>query len=374
LPDFFTTAGSGALTGTDAELDTLSDTASGSGDVEDFETARGKRGDSAGLSLDFSGTLARLSRQRRRGLLQPLGRDGFRDALTELAETFDDATLWRVFGEGKALISGAAPLGDFLVDIDELATELVFKARATSGTGCGSDGGTVFESVTQLLLSAGAFGRVSAAADAPRGFLIRACGLVHNVLLGLIARITAATHTLGCLLISTLFGARLWLGSGVTAATDALGSLLIGACGVVHGILLGLISARDGAADAGTSAGRRVIIVSISARATIVVIVTVTAAAPIIVVVIASTATATTTAGWRAGDGTTETGTSAGRWVIIVTISARATIVIVIIAATTATTTGIETIVAGATDGATRAITVTFSSASFSCAHAGIIG
>jgi len=50
--------------------------------------------------------------------------------------------------EGKAFISGATALGDCFIDVDELATKLVFKARATSGTGCGSDTGTGFESLT----------------------------------------------------------------------------------------------------------------------------------------------------------------------------------------------------------------------------------
>jgi len=128
--------------------------------------------------------------------LQPLGRDGFRDALTQLAEPFDDATLWRTFLEGKALISGAAPLGDFLVDIDELATELVFKARTTATTSCGSDGSTLFESVTHLLLSAGAFGGITAPAELPRGLLISAGGICVNGIDRLIEWITTAPDTL----------------------------------------------------------------------------------------------------------------------------------------------------------------------------------
>jgi len=210
--------------------------------------------------------------------------------------------------EGEALVSGTTPLADCFIDVDELATELIFKARTTASTSCGSDTGTGFESLTHLLLSARAFGWVSAPAELPRGFLIRACGLVDNILLGLIGRVTAATDTLRSLLISTLFGARRWLGSGITAATHALGSLLIGACGIIHDVLISLITARDRATEAGASASRWIIIVTISARAAVVVIIAAT--------------TATTTAGWGTGDGATETGASASRWIIIVTIAA----------------------------------------------------
>jgi len=243
----------------------LSDTASGSGDVEHFEATTSERGDRAGLSLDLSGTLTRSSRQRGRGLLQSLWCDSLGDALTELAEPFDNATLWGTISEGEALVSGTTPLADCFIDVDELATELIFKARTTASTSCGSDTGTGFESLTKLLLSARAFGWVSAPAELPRGFLIRACGLVDNILLGLIGRVTAATDTLRSLLISTLFGARRWLGSGITAATHALGSLLIGACGIIHDVLISLITARDGATEAGASASRWIIIVTIAA-------------------------------------------------------------------------------------------------------------